>query len=72
MALAHKLRGSTRSFDRLFDRQRVVSCKSLDLILRTMSDFAIHPTANIIGEADSDVVKDAKHRLHRREQSSRP
>ncbi len=27
-------------------------CKSLDLILRTTSDLTIHPTAEIIGEAD--------------------
>jgi hypothetical protein len=32
-------------------------CKSLDLIPRSMSDFAIHLTAGIIGEAES--VKDA-------------
>jgi hypothetical protein len=30
-----------------------VSCEGLDLIHRSMSDFAIHPTARIIGEADS-------------------
>jgi hypothetical protein len=29
-----------------------LSCKSLDLILRTLSDLTIHPTAEIIGEAD--------------------
>jgi hypothetical protein len=28
-------------------------CNSLDLTARTMSDFTIHPTADIIGEADS-------------------
>ena len=27
-------------------------CKNLDLTSRTMSDFAIHRTADIIGEAD--------------------
>jgi hypothetical protein len=31
---------------------RKIICKSLDLTLRTMSDFAIHLTADIIGEAD--------------------
>ena len=30
----------------------VTPCKSLDLMHRTMSDFAIHLTADIIGEAD--------------------
>jgi hypothetical protein len=29
-----------------------IVCKSLDLILRTMSDLTIHPTAKMIGEAD--------------------
>jgi hypothetical protein len=29
-----------------------LKCESLDLIHRTMSDFAIHLTADIIGEAD--------------------
>jgi hypothetical protein len=31
----------------------VLMYKSLDLILRTMSDLTIHLTADIIGEADS-------------------
>jgi len=30
-----------------------ISCNSLDFTHRTMSDFAIHLTADIIGEADS-------------------
>jgi hypothetical protein len=36
-------------------RERIrtfISCKNLDLTSRTMSDFAIHRTADIIGEAD--------------------
>jgi hypothetical protein len=36
---------------RLFLREFM--CKSLDLIHRSMSDFAIHRTANIIDEAGS-------------------
>ena len=32
--------------------QEAIKCKSLDLIHRTMSDFAIHLTADIIGDAD--------------------
>ena len=32
--------------------QLAIHVKSLDLILRTMSDLTIHPTAEIIGEAD--------------------
>jgi hypothetical protein len=35
----------------------IVMSKSRDLILRTMSDFTIHPTADIIGEADSLVSR---------------
>jgi hypothetical protein len=31
-------------------------CKSLDLIHRSMSDFAVHRTAAIIGEAGSILV----------------
>ncbi len=31
----------------------VIMCKNLDLTSRKMSDFAIHRTADIIGEADS-------------------
>ncbi len=30
-----------------------MKCRSLDLIHRAMSDFAIHRTADIIGEAES-------------------
>jgi len=32
---------------------RLIRGKSWDLIHRTLSDFAIHPTAGIIGEAES-------------------
>jgi hypothetical protein len=37
-----------------------------------VSDFAIHSMAGMIGEGRLDVVKDAQHRLRRRERSSRP
>jgi hypothetical protein len=46
------------------------SCKSLDLILRTMSDLAIHPTAEIIGEANPLLSMTAlQGRRRRRSQS---
>jgi hypothetical protein len=30
----------------------MIVAKNLDLILQTMSDFAIHSTADVVGEAD--------------------
>ncbi len=41
-------------------------CKSLDLTHRTMSDFAIHPTAEITGEADSPLSMTALGRSEER------
>src|ERR1700730_2751590 len=32
---------------------QLLICNGLDLIHRSMSDFALHPTGGIIGEADS-------------------
>src|SRR5271166_2455690 len=40
-------------FHWLFGKRAKVKCKSLDLILRSVSDSAIHLTASIIGEAGS-------------------
>jgi transposase len=34
----------------LLIKQQTISCKNLDFTLRTMSDFAIHLTADMIGE----------------------
>ena len=34
-------------------RKPLVTCTSLDLIQRSMSDYVIHSTAGIIGEVDS-------------------
>jgi FixJ family two-component response regulator len=35
------------------------SCTSLDLIQRSMSDYVIHSTAGMIGDADRDPVQEA-------------
>ena len=50
----------------------LISCKSLDLIHRSASDSAIHLTGKHYRRGGLDPVKDAKHRLRRRERSSRP
>jgi hypothetical protein len=42
-----------RAFVQVLRLMEVFSCKSLNLIQRSMSDYVIHSTAGMIGEVDS-------------------